>query len=71
MLDKTYAEMTRREFLKIFDALFPLHKLDEQCKKLLNTALYLSSIGRILNFYNANLHGSYVLLNALEYGFLT
>lgn len=69
MLDKTYAEMTRRESLKIFDALFPLHKLDEQCKKLLNTASYLSSIGRILNFYNANLHGSYVLLNALEYGF--
>ena len=69
MLDKTYAEMTRRESLKIFDALFPLHKLDEQCKKLLNIASYLSSVGRILNFYNAELHGSYMLLNALEYGF--
>lgn len=69
MLDKTYAEMTRRESLKIFDALFPLHKLDEQCKELLNIASYLSSVGRILNFYNAELHGSYMLLNALEYGF--
>ncbi len=69
MLDKKYAEMTRRESLKIFDTLFPMHKLDEQCKKLLNTASYLSSIGRILNFYNADKHGSYFLLNALEYGF--
>ncbi|MCX2717772.1 Ppx/GppA phosphatase family protein [Helicobacter sp. MIT 21-1697] len=69
MLDKKYAEMTRRESLKIFDALFPLHKLDEQCKKLLHIASYLSSIGRILNFYNAEYHGSYFLLNALEYGF--
>lgn len=69
MLDKRYAEMTRKESLKIFDALFPMHKLDEQCKKLLHTASYLSSIGRILNFYNASYHGSYFLLNALEYGF--
>lgn len=69
MLDKKYAEMTRRESLKIFDALFPMHKLDEHCKRLLHTASYLSSIGRILNFYNAGHHGSYFLLNALEYGF--
>lgn len=69
MLDKRYAEMTRRESLKIFDALFPMHKLDEHCKRLLHTASYLSSIGRILNFYNAGHHGSYFLLNALEYGF--
>lgn len=69
MLDKRYAEMTRRESLKIFDTLFPMHKLDEQCKKLLHIASYLSSIGRILNFYNAGHHGSYFLLNALEYGF--
>lgn len=69
MLDKKYAEMTRRESLKIFDTLFPLHKLDEQCKKLLHIASYLSSVGRILNFYNAGHHGSYFLLNALEYGF--
>ena len=69
MLDKKYAEMTRRESLKIFDILFPLHKLDEQCKKLLHIASYLSSVGRILNFYNAGHHGSYFLLNALEYGF--
>ncbi|TLD86418.1 MULTISPECIES: Ppx/GppA phosphatase family protein [Helicobacter] len=69
MLDKKYAEMTRKESLKIFDALFPLHKLDEQCKKLLHIASYLSSVGRILNFYNAGHHGSYFLLNALEYGF--
>ncbi|TLD96286.1 Ppx/GppA family phosphatase [Helicobacter jaachi] len=69
MLDKKNAEMTRRESLKIFDALFPIHKLDAHCKNLLNTASYLSSIGRILNFYNANYHGSYFLLNALEYGF--
>lgn len=69
MLDKKYADMTRRESLKIFDALSPLHRLDEACKRLLNIASYLSSIGRILNFYNAEHHGSYVLLNALEYGF--
>lgn len=69
MLDKKYAEMVRKESIKIFDTLFPLHKLDSHCKFLLDTAAYLSSIGRILNFYNAGLHGSYFLLNALEYGF--
>lgn len=69
MLDKKYADMTRRESLKIFEVLAPLHGLDDECKRLLGVASYLSSIGRVLNFYNASHHGSYFLLNALEYGF--
>lgn len=69
MLDKRYADMTKRESLKIFDTLLPAHQLDEEYRKLLGIASYLSTIGRILNFYNAGHHGSYFLLNALEYGF--
>lgn len=69
MLDKKFAQMVKKQSLKIFDTLFSLHNLNDKQKNLLGIAAYLCSIGRMLDFYNAPLHSSYFLLNALEYGF--
>lgn len=69
MLDKHHAQSVRKEALKIFEALAPLHGLSQESQRILSISAYLLSIGRILNFYHASSHGSYILLNALEYGF--
>lgn len=69
MLDTKHAQRVRKESLKIFEVLMPLHKLGKENQRILSVASYLSNIGRTLNFYHASSHGSYILLNALEYGF--
>ncbi|MFP4332374.1 MAG: Ppx/GppA phosphatase family protein [Campylobacterales bacterium] len=52
---------------KIFQTLKPRHGLDDSYIWPLEVAAKLSYIGVMLNFYNANKHGSYFLLNTLTY----
>lgn len=55
---------------KIFDALKPLHKLDDKYKTLLVIASKLNTIGTTLNFYKANDNSFDFILNGLNYDFL-
>ncbi|PAF41136.1 Ppx/GppA phosphatase family protein [Helicobacter sp. 11S03491-1] len=55
--------------LKIFDALKPLHKIDDKYQYHLAIAGQFSSIGRTLSFFDAHEHSAYFLLHALDYGF--
>ncbi|MGI0439761.1 Ppx/GppA family phosphatase [Helicobacter himalayensis] len=68
-LDEKQAKALKQSALKIFDTLLPLHKCNEELRTLLGISAYLSQIGVVLNFYQTNLHGAYILLNGLEYGF--
>lgn len=68
-LQKKYSNSLKSLTLELFDTLAPLHKCDGSLRYLLGVAAYLSPIGTILNFYQTNLHGAYILLNGLEYGF--
>ncbi len=55
---------------KMFDALQPLHKLDERYKTLLVIASKLNTIGTTLNFYKSNDNSFDFILNGLNYDFL-
>lgn len=55
---------------KIFEALSPLHNLDEKYKTLLVIASKLHSIGSTLNFYKSNDNTFDFILNGLNYDFL-
>ena len=68
-LQKKYANALKSLALELFDTLAPCHKCDENLRYVLGIAAYLSPIGTTLNFYQSNLHGAYILLNGLEYGF--
>ena len=68
-LEPKFARLLKVEALRLFDVLLPLHKCKEDLRYLLGVGAFLSPIGNVLNFYQSNLHGSYILLNGLEYGF--
>lgn len=53
----------------IFDALKPLHNLNEKYKKELVIASKLYMIGVSLNFYKHSFHAFNFILNGLDYGF--
>ena len=53
----------------LFEALKPLHKIDDGHKNSLLIAGKLHSIGRSLSFYQEHLHGFYFILNNLNFGF--
>ncbi|CAM4029517.1 Ppx/GppA phosphatase family protein [Arcobacter cloacae] len=55
---------------KIFDALKPLHNLDNKYRGLLVIASKLHSIGSTLNFYKSNDNAFDFILNGLNYDFL-
>lgn len=55
---------------KIFDALKPLHNLDNKYRGLLVVASKLHSIGSTLNFYKSNDNAFDFILNGLNYDFL-
>ena len=55
---------------KIFDALKPLHNLDNKYRSLLVIASKLHSIGSTLNFYKSNDNAFDFILNGLNYDFL-
>jgi len=54
---------------KIFDALKPLHNLDNKYKRMLVIASKLHSIGVTLNFYKYTEHAFNFILNGLNYDF--
>ena len=56
---------------KIFDALKPLHNLDNKYRGLLVIASKLHSIGSTLNFYKSNDNAFDFILNGLNYDFFT
>ncbi|WP_163498775.1 Ppx/GppA phosphatase family protein [Helicobacter suis] len=64
-----HSQEVKKECTKLFEALKPLHGVDEKYLYHLKIAGQLSSIGKILNFYNAHKHSAYLSLNALSYGF--
>lgn len=55
---------------KIFDALKPLHNLEDKYRELLVVASKLHSIGSTLNFYKSNDNAFDFILNGLNYDFL-
>jgi len=55
---------------KIFEALKPLHQMDDKYKELLVIASKLHSIGVVLNFYNNTDNTFDFILNGLNYDFL-
>lgn len=63
------AEFHKKNVLKLFDVLQPLHEVDNHYKYQLRIAAKLSNIGVSLNYYGHHHHGSYLLLNSLNYGF--
>ena len=54
---------------KIFDALKPMHKLDDEFRTKLVIASKLHSIGNTLNFYKSNDNAFDFLINGLNYDF--
>lgn len=69
LLQTKYANQLKSLALDLFDTLSVLHNCPIELRHILGIAAYLSPIGTILNFYQTNLHGAYILLNGLEYGF--
>ena len=69
LLQTKYANQLKSLVLDLFDTLSVLHNCPTELRHILGIAAYLSPIGTILNFYQTNLHGAYILLNGLEYGF--
>ena len=55
---------------KIFDALKPLHNLEDKYRELLVVSSKLHSIGSTLNFYKSNDNAFDFILNGLNYDFL-
>jgi exopolyphosphatase/guanosine-5'-triphosphate,3'-diphosphate pyrophosphatase len=69
-IDKKQTSYYGNNARKIFDALAPLHHLDEKYKKLFVIASKLHSIGSVLNFYKSNDNTFDFIINGLNYDFL-
>jgi len=61
------AKFIQKTVKELFYATKTLHNIDEKYLEPLSISAKLIHIGIMLNFYNANRHGSYFLLNALNY----
>ncbi|RDU69380.1 Ppx/GppA phosphatase family protein [Helicobacter brantae] len=59
----------KREALRLFDVLSPLHSLSSELKKPLAIASRLSMLGEVLGCHSCSLHSSYLAFNGLEYGY--
>ena len=75
LLDRFEIEPKQSAFMgnnagKIFEALAPIHKLDDKYKTYLVIASKLHSIGSTLNFYKSNDNAFDFILNGLSYDFL-
>lgn len=55
--------------LKLFDALKPIHNIEDDYKTELHSAGKLYNIGEALSFYQSHLHGFYFIINTLNFGF--
>jgi exopolyphosphatase/guanosine-5'-triphosphate,3'-diphosphate pyrophosphatase len=69
-IDKKQTSYYGNNARKIFDALAPLHHLDEKYKNLFVIASKLHSIGSVLNFYKSNDNTFDFIINGLNYDFL-
>lgn len=63
------SNMVSKSALNLFDTLSSIHQIDDLYKFELQAAAKLHSIGKVLNFYQENMHSSYFILNNLNYGF--
>ncbi len=68
ILEKEDTQIAKLALL-LFQALKPLHLIDEHFQSELKVAAQLHSIGTKLGFYQNELHGFYFVLNSLNYGF--
>lgn len=68
-LEKNTKTKTANFASQIFTLLEKLHKLEAKYKKILINAAKLCNIGEYINFYFANEHSAYLVLEGLNYGF--
>lgn len=69
-IDKKQSSYMGNNASKIFDALKPIHELDDKYKTYLVIASKLHSIGSTLNFYKSNDNAFDFILNGLSFDFL-
>jgi len=69
LINEKYANMLKRDALKLFDILKPKHQIDDRYKEELKVAAKLSSIGSSINCYRSNEHSFYLILNELNYAY--
>jgi exopolyphosphatase/guanosine-5'-triphosphate,3'-diphosphate pyrophosphatase len=67
--DKAQSAYLGNNAQKIFDALKPLHNLDDKYKGALVIASKLQQVGFSLNYYKSQDHTFWYILNGLNYGF--
>ena len=63
------SKIIKKEALRIFDTLIPLHADNQNLKKFLSLASSLSCIGESLGSHMQSFHSGYIAFHALEYGF--
>lgn len=63
------AKEIKREALRIFDTLTPLHHQSQLLKRLLSLSSALSCIGETLGIHMQSPHNGYLAFHTLEYGF--
>jgi exopolyphosphatase/guanosine-5'-triphosphate,3'-diphosphate pyrophosphatase len=63
-VNKSSREVVYQNFKKIFKRLAYIHNIKELNEKALLTACYLGKVGIGINFYNYELHSSYIILNS-------
>ncbi len=64
-----HSQEVKKACSKLFEVLKPLHGIEDKYLYHLKIAGQLSSIGKVLNFYDAHKHGAYLSLHSLSYGF--
>lgn len=68
-IDSEAASGTNVLALQLFDALRPLHGIDDSFKRYLTVAVKLSNIGTFVNYYKKSLHAYNIIFEGLDYGF--
>ena len=69
LINEDYANIVKKDALKLFDILKTKHQLDDKYKQELAVSAKLSSIGSTINYYRNNEHSFYLILNGLNYGY--
>lgn len=67
-IDLEHAERINNFAGKMFEALFSLHKLPKQYKKILSIAAQLHDIGMSINFFNHEQHSAYLIESMQLFG---
>ncbi|MGB9679932.1 MAG: exopolyphosphatase [Thermoanaerobacteraceae bacterium] len=62
-VDERHAKTIQKYALYLFDKLKPIHNCDEECRNLLSISALLHDIGLTVNYYNHNIHSSYIILH--------